>query len=255
MKIPEDYIEFLYWFKTETETYWEIKPNSKADDYLNESWIRGAKWVGLEEDEIEKIESKYNISFSSEHKEFLKILHALDKKHPVEFYDDNDEICVEEDSFFYNWLIDEQEIKDTLSWPYREIFHDVKKGVWLKSWKERPKSENEIEKIFSDWYNKAPKLIPIHAHRFVVSGLDEIKSPVLSVWGTDTIVYGWSMKHYLLNELEGYLDLFESVYDDDDKSWHSKPIKELQEFQNKEWELAKKKVIPYWSELINLRKF
>ena len=92
MKIPEDYIEFLYWFKTETETYWEIKPNSKADDYLNESWIRGAKWVGLEEDEIEKIESKYNISFSSEHKEFLKILHALDKNHPVEFYDDNDEI-------------------------------------------------------------------------------------------------------------------------------------------------------------------
>lgn len=29
MKIPEDYIEFLYWFKRETENFWENLPKSK----------------------------------------------------------------------------------------------------------------------------------------------------------------------------------------------------------------------------------
>jgi len=35
--------------------------------------------------------------------------------------------------------------------------------------------------------------------------------------------------------------------------WRSEPVKELQEFQNKEWGLAKDRVIPYWSELIDHR--
>ena len=106
----------------------------------------------------------------------------------------------------------------------------MKKGAWLASWGERPSSSTKIEKIFSDWYSKAPKLIPIHAHRFVVSIPSEITNPVLSVWGTDTIVYGWNMKHYLMEELKHYLDLYEPVYKADIEKWSSQPVKELSKF-------------------------
>ncbi len=251
MRIPDNYIEFLYWFKATTETHWENMSKSNASDYKDDDWIINAKWIGLEETEIENIERKYNIVFTSEHKEFLKILHTIDKKRPVEYYDSKNETYVKQKPYFYNWLLDDEEIRHFFDWPYRTILSDVKNTSWLKSWGERPKSEAEIEKVFSEWYHKAPKLIPIHAHRFVVSIVDEIKSPVLSVWGADTIVYGWSMKHYLLNELGKYLDLHKSVYDEEDKLWYPEPIKELQDFMNKERTIGESKGIPFWDELIS----
>lgn len=250
MKIPEDYVEFLYLFKRETENFWENMSKSKIDNYENTDWIIGAKWIGLEDSDIEEIESKYNISFTIEHKEFLKILHTIDKKRPVEYYDDNGQIFVKEKSYFYNWLLDDDEIDYRFTWPYKQILTDVKKGFWLKSWGKRPELVFEVEKIFSDWYNKAPKLIPIHSHRFIVNLLKEERSPVLSVWGSDTIVYGWSIKHYLLNELDKYLDVFEKIYSKEDKQWYFEPTKEFQLLKNKERLNGEEKGIPFWYELI-----
>ncbi len=248
MKIPRDYKEFLKWFKSETETSWRNISRSDTDD--NYYWIKDAKWIGLKEDEIEKIENKYNISFTSEHREFLKVLHAIDKKEPVEYYNDEDEIIIKPTPFFYNWLVDEEEIKRYLNWPFNQILKDVKDGAWLNSWVERPKSEIEVEKIFASWYNGAPKLIPIHSHRFVVNLPNQLTSPVLSIYGADTIVYGWDMKHYLLSELGQFLDVNESVYDDEDKCWYPEPIQELKNFMNNVWAMNEQKGVPIWNELI-----
>jgi hypothetical protein len=43
-------------------------------------------------------------------------------------------------------------------------------------------------------------LLPFYSHRYVVCGLDRASSPVLSVHGTDAIVYGEDLRQYLLAE-------------------------------------------------------
>ncbi len=40
-------------------------------------------------------------------------------------------------------------------------------------------------------------LVPIYSHRFLVCGADPLDSPVLSIQGTDAIVYGRSLAEYL----------------------------------------------------------
>lgn len=217
LKIPEDYIEFLYWVKERTEKFWSKNPATSEDDFVCEDWAYGAKWIGLSDSEIETIESRYGVKFSPEHRMFLKILHSIDRKEIIEYtetFDEDAEVKIEHIPFFYNWLSDEQEIQNRLNWPYRTIFEDVTGAnkVWLESWGQiRPKSDKEKERLFSEWFNQAPRVIPIKGHRFVVNDVKD--APVLSIYGSDIIVYGWNIRHYLLNELKDHLNLLELVYD------------------------------------------
>lgn len=130
MKIPEDYIEFLYWVKEQTEAYW-----SELDC---EEWIYGAKWLGLEESAIDDIEQEFGVKFTWHHKQFLKILHTIDRKEPIKYYgnsSDGYDFKYVDTPFFYNWNTDKEEIQKYLKWPYETILADVlgAKRVWLKS--------------------------------------------------------------------------------------------------------------------------
>lgn len=69
----------------------------------------------------------------------------------------------------------------------------------------------------------------------------EITSPVLSVWGADTIVYGWNIKQYLMEELRHYLDLYEPIYKEDTNTWSSQPTKELADLYKNESALGTSK--------------
>lgn len=255
LKIPEDYIEFLHWIKERTENFWSKNPENSNEKFVCEQWAYGAKWIGLSESEIDSIQREFDIKFTFEHRAFLKILHTIDRKEVVaytETFDEDEETKYDHIPFFYNWKSDKEEITDRLDWPYRTIFQDVigANKVWLESWSKRPKSDKEKEKIFSKWFEKTPKLIPITGHRFVVGNSTKKESPVLSIWGSDIIVYGWNMRHYLLNELKHHLNLFESVYDDEDKQWYPEPIKELQDINDFEYGKAADKVIPILEEMI-----
>ena len=254
LNIPEDYTEFLHWVKERTEKFWSKNPETSEDDFVCEKWVYGAKWIGLSDSEIDSIENKYKIKFSPEHKEFLKILHSIDRKEIIEYtetFEEDAQTKTDFLPFFYNWLNDNDEIQDRLNWPHRTIFEDVvgANKVWLESWgKTRPKSDVEKESVFSKWFNRAPKVIPITGHRFVVN--DVMDSPVLSIYGSDIVVYGWNMRHYLLNELAEHLGLFELIYDKEDDEWYSEPIPEFQEINTIEYGRAKDKVIPVWEEMI-----
>lgn len=256
LEIPEDYIEFLHWVKERTENFWSKNPETSEDDFVCEDWIYGAKWIGLSEEEIDVIEEAYQITFSPEHRAFLNILHTIDRKEVIEYtdsFEDNAEVKFNHRPFFYNWQKDAEEIREAMEWPYRTIFEDVTgpNKVWLKSWGSvRPKSDEDKEKIFSEWFKKTPKLLPITSHRSVVCDLESKQEPVLSIWGSDIIVYGWNMRHYLLNELKEHLDLFELVYDKEDDEWYHEFVKELGEINISEYEQSKTKDIPLWKEMI-----
>ncbi|HWK06842.1 MAG TPA: hypothetical protein VNS58_24580 [Puia sp.] len=52
-----------------------------------------------------------------EHRDFLKILHTIDRKEEVERspYPEGDKPTIEKTPFFYNWLEDEAEIRSRLN--------------------------------------------------------------------------------------------------------------------------------------------
>lgn len=252
--IPEDLTEFLYWVKERTESFWSKNPQTTQENFRCEDWIYGAKWQGLNDAEIDEIEKKYQIKFTPDHRAFLRILHTIDRKERIEYEadDENAEPEIREFPFFYNWKTDNEEIKYHFDWPRRTILQDIlgQNQVWLKSWGKRPKNEAEKEAVFIDWLTKAPKLLPLTGHRFMVSEPLIKGNPVLSVWGSDIIVIGWNLRHYLLNELEKDLGLWEYVFDEEFKDWDIQSKKEAQEIYNLEYELSKTKTIPFWEEMI-----
>lgn len=254
--IPDNYTDFLHWIKERTESSWAEEPVDDEDDEHSVKWLHGAKWVGLSEDEIDNVEKKYSITFNQEHRGFLKVLHAIDRREEIKYkesWDEDAKIITETRPFFYNWLEDEIEIKKNFGWPYRTILQDVLKenGVWLKSWGPRLQTEEDKTNIFISWLNKAPRLLPIRGHRFSVSDPKLKDKPILSVWGSDVIVYGWNFRHYLLNELGEHIpELWVSVYDKEDECYYTESIQELKDIEKQEYSLAKEKDLPYWKEMI-----
>lgn len=245
MDIPENFTEFLNWIKKETEKTW-------SGDFCKK-WIQGAKWIGMTNNQINEVEKKYSIQFTPEHREFLEILHTIDRKEIIENKDEwGDEIT--EYPFFYNWLEDHEEIKEKLNWPYETILRDVvgRNGVWLKSWGKKPDSEEEKTKIFTDWYNHSPTLLPLTSHRFIISNSNLKYRPILSIWGSDIIIYGWSLKTYLLNELNYHLDIWTEEYDEEDQQSYSVLNEEAKKIHDDDYKFDSNKKIPYWEELILL---
>lgn len=249
--IPENYIEFLHWLKEKTEASW----CEKAKEGEEPHWIQDAKWIGMTDDEIDGVEKKYAVRFVPEHRQFLKILHTVDRKERIEYtesFDEDAEVKIEYRPFYYNWLSDDEDIKRMLNWPYLEILRDVLEldGVWLASWGEKVESEEEKTVIFTEWFRKTPTLLPLTSHRFLVSDETLVDRPVLSVWGSDTIVYAWSLKHFLLNEFSGALDLMNDLYDNEGNLRDMEYGDELGELNEKEYELSKSKTIPIFNEMI-----
>jgi len=247
--IPEDFTKFLYWVKEKTEKYWSQETN-------REEWSYNAKWIGLTDEQIDEVEKKYSVQFTPEHRAFLKILHTLDRKEKYEYLDE-EELIVEENSFFYNWIEDDEEIKRKLTWPFdeilRDIFSEMNHPFWLDSWGKRPESKEETIKLFTEAYQKSPQLIPIKPHRFVVSDTSDTTlkhRPILSIWGTDTIVYGWTLRTYLINELKYYLDIWKDIYDEEDQQYYSDLNDEAQKIHDNDYKYHPSKTIPFWQEII-----
>ncbi|WP_196886448.1 hypothetical protein [Aureivirga sp. CE67] len=243
MLFPEDYIDFLKWFKEQTEFYWsQLEENE---------WILNAKWQPLSVSEILEIEKKYKIQFSYEHKEFLKILHCIDKMEPRMLYNEEKGEYLADRPFFYNWQKDEKEIREMLNSPYNNIDVGIQYGGWVKSWGEKPSTIDEIESVLKEKYKSSPQLLPIFGHRFVVSLPNENYSPVLSIY-TDVIYYGENIKHYLLHEIGYYIKkLFDYGYDEEDHCFYGNPKPELLAYKLSMIEKCKKLNIPFWSDWIH----
>ncbi|WP_299681512.1 hypothetical protein [uncultured Dokdonia sp.] len=252
MTIPEDFTDFLYWVKERTEAFWSVNPKSNDTEFVCEDWAYGAKWIGMTDSEIDKAEKKYAIKFSKNHKAFLKILHTIDRKKYIpdwDFDEDGNDISTEF-PFFYNWNEDHKELQESFKWPFESLRNDSKDHFWLKSWGDKPSSTKEKEKIFTDWYYQAPKLIPLRSLRYVISEPIDTDNPILSIYGIDTIIYGGTFRQYLLNELQEELGLLDFVYDKEEDVWHTEPKKEFKNIYDAGYTSLKNRDIPVWKEFL-----
>jgi hypothetical protein len=184
--------------------------------------------------------------FTPEHKDFLRILHTIDRKtrHPSQGGG------YVERPYFFNWLTDDLEIKNKLNFPYNTIIEEVvTDGSWLKkSWDTKPDTLEEGERQFNERYKTAPELIPIRGHRFQVADMSLEKRPILSVLGFDIVLYGVDFRDYLLHELADELDIYHIEYDEDGEPyWH---VNEGYEKYFKVFNKEDIKSVPFWRDFI-----
>ncbi len=240
---PESLTDFLYWIKETTEAYWSKLPAEKK--------MYGAKWLPLTEEQIDTLESKYSLKFYIEHRAFLKILHTINKQKEFDEDHQNIEGPSYPPSLFYNWITETDWIENRLAFIEDFFTYLIKepKNRWLQSWGPCPDSEEERVQIFKEWYRNAPDLIPLRAHTYLMADGGTGLKPVLSVYGFDTIVMAWSLRHFLIREYAEELGLTAIYYDEDSEVYTDliKGVPEIDMLQTIKLDEAE---IPYWKEVI-----
>ena len=237
MSIPTNTVKFFKWVKKRTEHYWSKEYQDsiadKDDVHKCAEWLIDAKWTGFSEAEIEEVERKYSVKFTREHKLFLQILHSVNRKQPASE-------LTSERPFFYNWIRDEEEIRAKMNWAFEQILFDVLNNkTWIESWGERPKTQEMIKEVFKKQFDKSSVLLPIYTHRFILNEYEDRPNIILSIWGSDTIIYGKNFRHYLLNEIRGSLNLSKQEQKEVDTIGE-------REHNNKEY-----RKLPFWGEIID----
>jgi hypothetical protein len=94
-------------------------------------------------------------------------------------------------------------------------------------WGRLPSGARAREQVLREVVSRAPKLIPLIAHRYIPEQPHESGNPVFSIFYTDAIYYGANLKDY-----------FEREFNLHDQSWPSVPRP------------SQIKYIPFWSDLV-----
>lgn len=133
--------------------------------------------------EIEETEKLYNISFPVELKRLFFVGLPVSKG-------------------FCNWrdIHNEnvQRIKDVLNMPIKGLIFDIENSdFWCEDWGAKPTDIRDARNILLEHYNKAPKMIPVYAHRYMPFIPKEIVIPVFSIMQSDIIYYGTNLVSYL----------------------------------------------------------
>ena len=151
---------------------------------------------GLTDDEVSAAESRWGFKFPQDLRAFLQI--AMPAPLEAEDY---------RNKKFPNWTstdkADIDYIKYCLKWPLGMLIEDVEiNNFWMTTWGERPSDLEQAKQIATQHIKAAPILIPILFHRFMPAEPCEIGNPVFSMFGQDTICYGYDLADYLSNEFK-----------------------------------------------------
>jgi hypothetical protein len=188
---PEYGPVFLAWLRETTEAAWQQVGEPSLDDFrtagfIGARWRRGTRWTGpLDDETIAQVEGRFGVHFPPQHRLFLQTLHSTTPWQRGADYRTGD-LALHRAPGFYDWLHDEERIRAAMS--------DVA---------DTSEFADEIDVHFGGrrWLEggPSPQLIPIFGHRYVVA---DDSQWVLSIVGSDAIVYGEDLRDYLLIELD-----------------------------------------------------
>jgi hypothetical protein len=139
--------------------------------------------AGLTNEEVQACEHRFGFRFPPDLRQFLQTALPSGPQFP-------------------DWRSgDERALREWLDQPRQGVLFDVEhNGFWLDEWGERPESLDDAAAIASDQVLSAPRLIPICSHRMMPDEPHLAGNPVLSVWQTDIIYYGFDLADYLRHE-------------------------------------------------------
>jgi hypothetical protein len=141
--------------------------------------------AGLSEGDLARVERFHGFRFPPDLREFLKA-------------------GVPVDCGFVDWRQPESDsIRQALEWRLEGLLFDVEQNAfWIEAWGERPVDSVARAALVTSAVARAPRLIPICAHRYLPDAPAEAGNPVLSVWQTDIICYGSDLRRYLACEFK-----------------------------------------------------
>ena len=143
---------------------------------------KNTKWnEGLNITEIKELEEYFGFNLPNDYIDMLKILNGFDTHH-ISISPNG----VEENEFERRCYKYPEDLKNT-KWLIKDAnnyIENAKKALDTNGF-----SNYEIEGF-----------IPLYQHRALVVLKDKAKSPVLSIWGSDIIVYGNTLFEYWCNE-------------------------------------------------------
>lgn len=147
---------------------------------LMKSW--GVRFKpGMSDAHLAHMEEATGVQLPEDFKEFLRI-------------------AVPVNGGFYNWRDNTPEniehIKEAVIYPYLDILDEITRGdYWCDDWGVQPDDMDEAVAIYKEEYSKAPKLVPLLGNKYAIKDQDGL-TRVLSIRGTDTILYGESLAEY-----------------------------------------------------------
>jgi len=141
---------------------------------------------GLGADELDAAERKWSIRFPPDLRFFLETVSS------------------EADGFTHWTSTPDEVIAERLAWPFEGFCFDIEHSdLWLPAWGSKPETLAERIEVFRPFYEAAPKLIPVFAHRYLPAEPLAAGNPVFSVYQSDIIYYGADLANYLENEFFG----------------------------------------------------
>ena len=172
--------DFLDKFKQATEKKW--RQQSIDPTVYGFQFRPGTRWnPGLPEDKVVEFENVLGVRFPYDFKAFLRVMNGTDIP-TLNVYGSSGEPA-RESVGVYSYPRDVEIIQQRIN-DVRSFRH--KAGVTL--------AEQGFELAAE------ASLVPIYGHRYVVCVADLSSSAVVSIEGTDAIVYGNSLKEYLERE-------------------------------------------------------
>ena len=87
-----------------------------------------------------------------------------------------------------------------LVWPLEGILFDLRHGLWLAEWGEKPLDSEEAKELVRRIVSGAPILVPIFSHRYLPAEPLLAGNPVFSVYQTDIVYYGNDLASYFQKE-------------------------------------------------------
>lgn len=139
--------------------------------------------VGLSRDEIDDVEGRFGFQFGPDHRELLSVALPVGER-------------------WVDWRHGpEIGLRSRLDWPVDSVLFDVERsGFWPASWGERPADPAAALGAGRENLRQVPRLVPVYSHRFLPAAPCEPRTPVFSVYGSDTVYYGIDLVDYLERE-------------------------------------------------------
>ena len=146
---------------------------------------------GLTDAEFVRIERDYEFEFADDHRVFLAAGLPLNSPAPRRRRNP-----------WPDWRdADPSDLRERLGWPVEGALFDVQQNAfWHRSWGQRPADTGEALRTARQHLSRAPKMIPVYAHRYLPAGRGTYGHPVLSIYQTDIIIYGTDLADYINHE-------------------------------------------------------
>ncbi len=201
---------FLEGLRVATEAAWRdhVPRDFQATRVGGLDWRPGTRWRGgMADAEIAAAEDQFGLSFPPDYRLFLATLHTPDPPMVGAFYQGST-LVPSEGRRFPDWTGNPEPIRKSLAWPLVGLAWSIEHGwPWPSAWGARPRTGIEREARIRDLIIVGPQMVPVFGHRYLAGPPDRDGNPVLSIYGSDVIVYAPNLASYLAMELDVLEDL------------------------------------------------